>query len=68
MGSQKVSVCDEHTSSTKPADTFVVDMERFSHLLERDLTANSRIKVSSIEICISAIYNTQNLYNIYNAL
>nr|GMD06923.1 uncharacterized protein LOC109165303 isoform X1 [Ipomoea batatas] len=42
MGSQKTSVLDdEHTSGTKPADSFVVDMERFSNL---DVAANSRIK------------------------
>ncbi|XP_031130781.1 uncharacterized protein LOC116032395 isoform X3 [Ipomoea triloba] len=47
MGSQKISVLDEHTSGTKPADSFVVDMERFSNnLLEKDLAANSRIKRS----------------------
>ncbi|XP_031130780.1 uncharacterized protein LOC116032395 isoform X2 [Ipomoea triloba] len=46
MGSQKISVLDEHTSGTKPADSFVVDMERFSNnLLEKDLAANSRIKL-----------------------
>nr|GMD02947.1 uncharacterized protein LOC109165303 isoform X1 [Ipomoea batatas]GMD10196.1 uncharacterized protein LOC109165303 isoform X1 [Ipomoea batatas] len=45
MGSQKISVLDEQTSGTKPADSFVVDMERFSNnLLEKDLAANSRIK------------------------
>nr|GMD08977.1 uncharacterized protein LOC109165303 isoform X3 [Ipomoea batatas] len=44
MGSQKISVLDdEHTSGTKPADSFVVDMERFSNL---DVAANSRIKRS----------------------
>ncbi|XP_019169548.1 PREDICTED: uncharacterized protein LOC109165303 isoform X5 [Ipomoea nil] len=41
---EKISVLDDE--HTKPADSFVVDMERFSNLLERDVPANSRIKRS----------------------
>ncbi|XP_019169545.1 PREDICTED: uncharacterized protein LOC109165303 isoform X2 [Ipomoea nil] len=41
--SEKISVLDDE--HTKPADSFVVDMERFSNLLERDVPANSRIKL-----------------------
>lgn len=31
-------------TSTK-SDSFVVDMERFSHIIEKDINANSRITV-----------------------
>lgn len=32
-------------ASTK-SDSFVVDMERFSHIIEKDINSNSRITVS----------------------
>ncbi|KAL0321157.1 UNVERIFIED_CONTAM: hypothetical protein Sradi_5377200, partial [Sesamum radiatum] len=45
-GGQKIPV-SKHVnglqhSSTK-ADSFVVDMERFSHLIDKDISSNSRI-------------------------
>ncbi|KAL0305892.1 UNVERIFIED_CONTAM: hypothetical protein Sradi_6006500 [Sesamum radiatum] len=33
----------QHHSSAAKSDSFVVDMERFSHLTEKDMNANSRI-------------------------
>ncbi|KAI3466596.1 hypothetical protein Pfo_023259 [Paulownia fortunei] len=46
-GGQKISASDDHVNrvqhSSTNSDTFVVDMERFSHLIEKDINANSRI-------------------------
>ncbi|XP_019236566.1 PREDICTED: uncharacterized protein LOC109216823 isoform X2 [Nicotiana attenuata] len=45
-GSQEICVSDHinglQYTSTK-SDSFVVDMERFSHIIEKDINANSRI-------------------------
>lgn len=48
MGTQKISVSDQTNSlqftNSKP-DSFTVDMDRLSHLTDKDKTANSRITV-----------------------
>lgn len=48
---QKISIVDHVNGlqhSTTKSDSFVVDMERFSHLIEKDAnSANSRIMVCS---------------------
>lgn len=48
-GGQKISVSDHvnclQHSGTK-SDSFVVDMERFSHLIEKEINSKSRVTVS----------------------
>ncbi|GMP72873.1 hypothetical protein CsSME_00030766 [Camellia sinensis var. sinensis] len=45
MGTQKISVSEQTNSlqfTNFKSDSFVVDMERLSHLTDKDITANSR--------------------------
>ncbi|XAR53759.1 hypothetical protein NMG60_11022435 [Bertholletia excelsa] len=46
FGSQKISVSDQPNTvqfTNNKSDSFIVDMERLSHLTDKDTTANSRI-------------------------
>jgi hypothetical protein len=49
MGSQKISVSDHMNGfqyTADNSDSLVIDMERFSRVTNKDITANSRITVS----------------------
>lgn len=53
LGEKGISVCDEVNGlqhSTTKSDSFVVDMERFSHIIDKDLNSNSRTSVSSPQL------------------
>lgn len=54
--SDNVNGLQHHPSAAK-SDSFVVDMERFSHLTEKDMNANSRITVSSFSLSFFLIFN-----------
>uniref|UniRef100_A0A5B7CC34 Uncharacterized protein n=1 Tax=Davidia involucrata TaxID=16924 RepID=A0A5B7CC34_DAVIN len=43
MGTQKISISDQVNGTNIKSDSFIVDMERFSHLTDKDKTAKSRL-------------------------
>lgn len=45
MGSQRISVVSNQANGKEKSDSFVVDIEGFSHFVEKDLSPNSRITV-----------------------
>lgn len=57
IGSQRISVVSNQANGKEKSDSFVVDIEGFTHFVEKDLSPNSRIAVRISRLYINHMIN-----------